>query len=58
VVEELMLVRQLQLPLQTERSHRHHCWDRHFQSFRRQQDLQVLLARAEEVEGLQPAPSS
>ena len=53
-----MLVRQLQLPLQTERSHRHHCWDRHFQSFRRQQDLQDLRARAEEAEELQPAPSS
>jgi hypothetical protein len=43
VVEELMLVRQQQLPLQTERSHRHHCWDRRFQSFHRLLDLLDLL---------------
>ena len=38
-----MLVRQQQLPLQTERSHRHHCWDRRFQSFHRLLDLLDLL---------------
>jgi hypothetical protein len=57
-VEELMLVRLLQPPLQAERSHRHHCWDRHFQSFHRLQGLQGQLLLAEGAEGLQLAPSS
>lgn len=53
-----MLVRLLQPPLQAERSHRHHCWDRRFQSFHPLQDLQSQLLQAGEAEGLQPAPSS
>lgn len=56
MVQELKLDRLLQLPLETERSHRHHCWDRRFQSFHQLQDLQGQLLPAVEV--LQPAPSS
>ena len=54
VVQELKLDRLLQLPLETEKSHRHHCWDRRFQSFHR---LQGQLPLEEGAEAPQPAPS-